>query len=189
VERTQLEMQLVVDRVAAAATVASEATPRTSLEAACQSAEVRTTTTETTAAASAAERDSQASRLALAEAEVEKLRAAAASAEEAAERAKTAAGATKTAARDAAQVTVREKVALEARVSELERDLGTATMDLATTGRQFSQITNQLQAATEEAARLRDVNTKLSRDLDGKLDSPFLSLSGFLLAPCRTLIR
>jgi hypothetical protein len=48
------------------------------------------------------------------------------------------------------------------RVSELERDLGTATSDLATTSRQFSQVTNQLQVATEEAARLRDANTKLS---------------------------
>jgi hypothetical protein len=41
---------------------------------------------------------------------------------------------------------------LEARVSELERDLGTATTDLATTCRQFSQVTNQLQVVTEEAA-------------------------------------
>jgi hypothetical protein len=33
---------------------------------------------------------------------------------------------------------------LEVRVSELERDLGTTTMDLATAGRQFSQVMNQL---------------------------------------------
>jgi hypothetical protein len=77
-------------------------------------------------------------RLALAEAEIEKLRAATASAEEAAERAKTVATATETAARDAAQTAAREKETLEARVSELERDLGTATTDLATAGRQFS---------------------------------------------------
>jgi chromosome segregation ATPase len=72
--------------------------------------------------------------IALTEAEVEKLRAAAASAEEAAERAKTAATATESAARDAA----REKATLEAKVSELERDLGTATTDLVTAGYQFS---------------------------------------------------
>jgi hypothetical protein len=71
-------------------------------------------------------------RLLLAKAEVEKLRAAAASAEEAAERAKTAAAATETTAWDAAQAAAREKAALEARVSELERDLSTATTDLAT---------------------------------------------------------
>jgi hypothetical protein len=76
-----------------------------------------------------------ASRLALAEVEVEKLRAAAASAEEAAERARTAAAAIETAAQDPAQAAAREKATLEARVSELERDLGTATMDLAMTGR------------------------------------------------------
>jgi hypothetical protein len=35
-------------------------------------------------------------------------------------------------------------------VSELKRDLGTATTDLATTGRQFSQVTNQLQVVYEE---------------------------------------
>jgi hypothetical protein len=33
---------------------------------------------------------------------------------------------------------------LEARVSELEGDLNTATTDLAMTSRQFSQVTNQL---------------------------------------------
>jgi hypothetical protein len=83
-------------------------------------------------------------RLALAEAEIEKLRAATASAEEAAARAKTTVAMTETAARDAAQAAAREKAALEARVSEVERDLGTATSDLATTSRQFSQVTNQL---------------------------------------------
>jgi multidrug resistance efflux pump len=77
-------------------------------------------------------------RLALAEAEVEKLHAVATSAEEAVERAKTAAAATKTVTRDVAQVAAREKAVLEARVSELERDLGTATMYMPMTGRQFS---------------------------------------------------
>jgi hypothetical protein len=40
---------------------------------------------------------------------------------------------------------------LEERVSELERDLGTATTDLVTAGRQFSYVTNQLQVVSEEA--------------------------------------
>jgi uncharacterized protein YoxC len=57
------------------------------------------------------------------------------------------------------------------KVLELERDLGTATADLVTAGRQFSQVTNQLQVATEEAAQLHDNNAKLSQDLDGKSDS------------------
>jgi hypothetical protein len=77
-----------VARVAAAAAVASETYVRSSLEATRQSAEDRATTAETAAATVATERDSLASRLALTEAEVKKLRAAAASAEEAAERAR-----------------------------------------------------------------------------------------------------
>jgi hypothetical protein len=48
---------------------------------------------------------------------------------------------------------------------------------------------NQLQVVTEEAAQLRDSNAKLSQDLDGKSDGPFLSLSGSPLAPYRTLTR
>jgi hypothetical protein len=79
-----------------------------------------------------------ASRLALAEAKIEKLRATAVSTEEAAERAKTAPVATETAARDAAQAAAREKAMLEVRMPELECDLGTVTTDLATVGRQFS---------------------------------------------------
>jgi hypothetical protein len=129
-------MQLVVARVAAAAAVASEASAWTSLVAARQLAEDRATTAETAVATAAIERDSLASRLALTEVEVEKLRAAAVSAEEAAYRAKAVVAAT--AARDAAQAAAREKATLEARVSELECDLGTATTDLATTGCQFS---------------------------------------------------
>jgi hypothetical protein len=84
------------------------------------------------------ERDSLASRLALAEAEAEKLRVAAASTEEAAKRARAAAATTEAAARDATQAAVHEKEALEAKVSDLERDQGTAMADLATAGRQFS---------------------------------------------------
>jgi chromosome segregation ATPase len=144
-------MQLVVDREAAVAAVASEAFARTSLEAARQSAEDRATTAET---AAATERDSLVSRLALIEVEVKKLRAAAASAEEAAERARTTAAATETSARDATQAPAREKTTLEARASELERDLSMATTDLAMMGRKFSQVMNQLQVVTEEAAQL-----------------------------------
>jgi hypothetical protein len=63
-EQTQLEMQLVVARVAAAAPVASKASAWTSLEVARQSAEDRATTAETAAATAATEQDSLASRLA-----------------------------------------------------------------------------------------------------------------------------
>jgi hypothetical protein len=68
--------------------VASKASTQTSLKASKQSVEDHASTTQTTAAAVVAERDSLASRLALTEAEVEKLRAAEASAEEAVERAR-----------------------------------------------------------------------------------------------------
>jgi chromosome segregation ATPase len=122
-----------------------------SLKTTRQSAEDRAIATQTVAATAATERDSLALRLDLAEAEVEKLRAAVASAEEATERAKTTAAATETAARDAAQAAAREKATLEARVSELERDLGTATTYLVTAGRQFSYVANQLQVVSEEA--------------------------------------
>jgi uncharacterized protein YoxC len=54
------------------------------------------------------------------------------------------------------------------RVSELERDLGTATTDLAIAGRQFSQVTNQLQVVSKEATQLRERNAKLSQDLEGE---------------------
>jgi chromosome segregation ATPase len=182
-------MQLVIARVVATAVVVSEASAWTSPEAACQSAEDRATTAQTAAAVAATERDSLASRLALAEAEVEKLRTAAASAEEAAERAKTAAAATKTATRDTAQAAARVKATLEARVSELECDLGRATTDLVTAGRQFSQVTNQLQVVSEEATVLRDNDAKLSQDLEGELRDHFLSLFRSLLTPRHVLIR
>jgi hypothetical protein len=80
-------MQLVVARVAAAGAVASETSARASLEAARQSAEDRAISAETVVAAAITERDLLASRLALAEAEIEKLRVAAASVEEVAKRA------------------------------------------------------------------------------------------------------
>jgi chromosome segregation ATPase len=165
-------MQLVVARVAAAGAVASETSARASLEAAHQSVEDRAISAETVAATAATERDSLASRLALAEAEIEKLRAAATSVEEAVERARSTAATVETTAREAAQTAAREKAFLEAKVSEMASDLNTATTDLATTGRQFSQVTNQLQVVTEEASRLRDSNAKLTQDLEGKPDDP-----------------
>jgi hypothetical protein len=128
-------MQLVVDRVAAAGAVVSETSARAFLEATRQSAEDRAISAETAATAAVTERDSLASRLALAEAEIEKLRVAAASAEEVAERAKTVAATAESAAREASQTAAREKAALEAKVSELESDLRMTTMDLATTSR------------------------------------------------------
>jgi chromosome segregation ATPase len=165
-------MQLVVAQVAAAGAVASEASARVSLEAARQSAEDRAISAETASAAAITERDSLVSRLVLAEAEIKKVRVAAASAEEVAERAKTAAAAVESAAREASQTAAREKATLEAKVSELERDLRTAMTDLVTTSRQFSQATNQLQVLTEEASRLQSSNAKLSQDLEGKSDGP-----------------
>jgi chromosome segregation ATPase len=167
--------------------VASEVSTRTSLEAARQSAKDRTTATQTAATTAATEQDSLASRLALAKAEVEKIHSAAASAEEAAERAKTATAATETATRDTAQAAALEKAALEARVLELERDLGTSTTDLATAGCKFSQVTNQLQVVSEEATQLRESNAKLSQDLEGELRSYYPSLFRSLPASCHIL--
>jgi predicted nucleic acid-binding Zn-ribbon protein len=74
-------------------------------------------------------------------------------------------------------------------VSKLERDLGTATTDLATTGRRFSQVTNQLQVLSEEATRLRESIAKLSEDLEGESHGCFLSLSRSLLVSCHILTR
>jgi chromosome segregation ATPase len=173
-ERTQLKMQLVVAWVVAAGAVASETSARASLEAAHQSAEDRAISTETAAATTATEQDSLVSRLALAEAEIEKLRATAASVEDATKRAKTVVAAAETTARETAQAAAREKATLEAKASELESDLNMAMTDLATTSRQFSQVTNQLQVVTEEGSRLRDSNAKLSQDLEGKPDDPLV---------------
>jgi hypothetical protein len=66
-------MQLVIAWVAAAGVVVSETSALASLEAARQSAEDRAISAETAAATAVTERDSLASRLALAEAEIEKL--------------------------------------------------------------------------------------------------------------------
>jgi chemotaxis protein histidine kinase CheA len=88
--------------------------------------------------------------------------------EEATERARTAAAATEATAQDAAQAAAREKAVLEKKVEDLERDLGTATVDLAMASRQFSQVSNQLQEASEEATRLSKSNAKLSEDLESE---------------------
>jgi chromosome segregation ATPase len=151
-------------------------------------AEDRATAAHTAAAAAATERDLMTSRLAPAEVEVEKLRAAVASIKEAAERAKTAAATTEIAAWDAAQAATREKAKLEERVSELERDLGTDTTNLATASCQFSQVTNQLQVVSEEAMQLRESNAKLSQDLEGESRGHFLSLFRSLLVSFHVLI-
>jgi DNA anti-recombination protein RmuC len=76
---------------------------------------------------------------------------------------------------------------LEARESELERDLGTATTDLATAGRQFSQVSNQLQEVSKEATRRRESNTKLSEDLEGESNGRFPSPSPSLSDSCHAL--
>jgi chromosome segregation ATPase len=136
--------------------------------------EDRAISAKTAAAAVATERDSLASRLAHAEAEIEKFRVTAASAEEAVERAKTATAPVETTAREASQTAAREKAALEAKVLELESDLRITTTDLATTSCQFSQATNQLQVVTEEASPLQNSNSKLSQDLEGKSDDPLV---------------
>jgi hypothetical protein len=93
-------MQLVVAQVVTTAVVASEVSTQTTLEATKQSAEDRAAAAQSAAATVVTERNALASRLALAEAEVEKLHAAVASADDAGERARTAA--TEAAARDAA---------------------------------------------------------------------------------------
>jgi hypothetical protein len=90
-ERTQLDMQLVVDRIVATGAVEIEASTRASLEAAHASVEDRATSSETAAMTAATERDLLVSKLAVAEAEDERLRVVAALAEETTERAKTAA--------------------------------------------------------------------------------------------------
>jgi chromosome segregation ATPase len=179
-----MEMQLVMAQVAATAEVASEASTRTTLEAVKQSADDSATAAQSSAAAAVTERDELASRLALAKAEVEKLRAAATPAKEAAERAKAAAAAIEA----AAQAAAREKAALETKVANLERDLGTAMADLEMAGRQFSQDSNQLQEVSKEATRLHESNAKLSEDLEGESSRCFPSPSPSLPASWRLLI-
>jgi hypothetical protein len=63
---------------------------------------------------------------------------------------------------------------------------------LATTRRQFSQPTNQLQVVTEEASRLQSSNAKLSQDREGKSDGSlvlvYLSACFLLRLDLMTLI-
>jgi uncharacterized protein YoxC len=61
---------------------------------------------------------------------------------------------------------------------------GGAAVDLATIGRHFSQVTNQLHVVTEEATRLRESNAKLSEDLEGKSSRHFPSPSHLSFASC-----
>jgi hypothetical protein len=141
-ERAQLEMQLVVARVTATTVVVSELTTWMTLEATKQSAEDRATAAQSAAATATTKWDAMAMRLALAEVEIEKLRAAATSANEAAERATTAAAAAEASARDATQAMAQEKAALKAKVMDLELDLATTGVDLVTESRQFSEVAN-----------------------------------------------
>jgi uncharacterized protein (DUF3084 family) len=100
--------------------------------------------------------------LAQAEAEIERLRTAATTTNEAAEKATTATGTTEAAARDTAQIAAQEKAALETKVADLEQDLVAFRADLSTANRQFNEVTNRLQEVSEEN------NSKLSQDLDGE---------------------
>jgi hypothetical protein len=121
------------------------------------------------------ERDALATRLALAKAEMEKLHATAMSTNEALERATTAVAAAEATARDATHTAAQEKAVFEAKVADLERDLATVGLDLTTANRQFFQVVNQLQVASEEATWLRESNAKLSEDLEGESTMCFLS--------------
>jgi hypothetical protein len=73
-------------------------------------------------------------------------------------------------------------------LSELERDLGTTTTNLVTAGRQFSQVTTQLQVVSEEAMQQHESNAKQSQDLEGESHGRFLSLFRSLLVSCHVLV-
>jgi hypothetical protein len=66
------------------------------------------------------------------------------------------------------------------KVADLDRNLGTTMVDLMMADRQFSQVTNQLQEVSEEATRLRESNTNLSKDLEGESSRRFPSPSHLL---------
>jgi hypothetical protein len=78
---------------------------------------------------------------------------------------------------------------LETKVADLERDLGTTTMDLAVAGHQFSHVTNQLQVVSKKVTRLRESNTKLLEDLEGESSCHFPSPCHSLLASWRVPTR
>jgi hypothetical protein len=67
-------------------------------------------------------------------------------------------------------------------VSELERGLNTATLDLETTSRQFSKVTNQLQVAPKRR-RGSETLTPSCR----KTSTVSWMIPPFVLAPCRAL--
>jgi hypothetical protein len=69
-------------------------------------------------------------------------------------------------------------------VADLERDLATTRVNLATFKRQFFEVANQLQVVSEEATRLQESNTKLSEDLEGESSRHFLSPFRFSFASC-----
>jgi uncharacterized phage infection (PIP) family protein YhgE len=171
-------MQLVVARVAAAAAVASEVSSRTALEATKQSAEDRVTSTQA-AATTTTEWDSLAMRLAQAEAEIEELRATVATANNTTEKATTATAI----AWDATQTTAQEKTTLEAKVAELDHDLGTTGSDLRTVNQHFSEVTNRLQVVSDEVTRLWEVNSKLCKTSPLRFDA---SICNFLSSPMLT---
>jgi hypothetical protein len=89
---------------------------RTTLEAAKQFAKDCATAAQSTAATTTTEQDVLVTRLAQAEAEIERLQAAATSANETTEKATTVVAATEAATGDATQDAAREKAALEAKV-------------------------------------------------------------------------
>jgi vacuolar-type H+-ATPase subunit D/Vma8 len=171
---------------AAAAAVASEVKTRGALEAAKQSAEDRATAAQSAAATAVTKRDALAMRFALAEAEIKKLLSAVASTNEAAERATAASTATDITARDAAQAAAQEKVVLETKGVDLERNFATSGVDLRTANRQFSEVANQLQVVSKEATRLWESNAKLLEDLEGESTRRFLS--PFSLLACLLII-
>jgi chromosome segregation ATPase len=102
--------------------------------------------------------------LAQAEVKIEELWATVTTANEAAKRATAAEAATQIAAQAAAQ----EKTALQLKVAGLEQDLATFGADLRAANKQFSEVANKLQDATDEATRLRNANSKLAQDIEGE---------------------
>jgi hypothetical protein len=52
-------------------------------------------------------------------------------------------------------------------VVELEQDLATAGADLRTSNKQFSEVANKLQDATDEVSQLPNANSQLAQDVDG----------------------
>jgi hypothetical protein len=82
----------------------------------------------------------------------------------------------------------------EEKLVNLEHDQGTATVDLVMACRQFSQVTNQLQEAFEEATRLHESNAKFSEDLEGKSNMrfpspPHLSFASWCVLTCSLLFQ